>query len=82
MGLPSSSHWRREFTGQLRLHEALEQSSQGNEDSRASRGAALNFDMADFTQLDNSIWNALTTVHTPMARVNGLAIRYPSRVTP
>lgn len=33
------------------------------------------------TVLDNPIWNALTTAHRPMARINGLAARYPSDVS-
>lgn len=32
--------------------------------------------------LDNPIWNALTSAHRPMARINGLAARYPSDVSP
>ena len=32
--------------------------------------------------LDNPIWNALTSAHRPMARINGLAARYPTDVSP
>jgi ribosomal protein S18 acetylase RimI-like enzyme len=32
--------------------------------------------------LDNPIWNALTSAHRPMARLNGLAARYPGDVSP
>lgn len=32
--------------------------------------------------LDNPIWNALTSAHRPMARINGLAARYPGDVSP
>jgi predicted GNAT family acetyltransferase len=32
--------------------------------------------------LDNPIWNALTSAHRPMARINGLAARYPADVSP
>jgi predicted GNAT family acetyltransferase len=38
--------------------------------------------MSDFTPLDNPIWHALTTTHQSMARVAGLARRYPSDVSP
>ena len=34
------------------------------------------------TALDNPIWNALTSAHRPMARINGLAARYPADVSP
>ncbi len=34
------------------------------------------------TVLDNPIWNALTSAHLPMARINGLAARYPGDVSP
>lgn len=34
------------------------------------------------TVLDNPIWNALTSAHRPMARINGLAARYPGDVSP
>jgi GNAT superfamily N-acetyltransferase len=32
--------------------------------------------------LDNPIWNALTSAHRPLARINGLAARYPGDVSP
>lgn len=34
------------------------------------------------TVLDNPIWNALTSAHRSMARINGLAARYPGDVSP
>ena len=34
------------------------------------------------TALDNPIWNALTSAHRPVARINGLAARYPADVSP
>lgn len=34
------------------------------------------------TVLDNPIWNALTSAHRPMARINGRAARYPGEVSP
>jgi len=36
----------------------------------------------DFTALDNPIWNALTSGHESLARLNGDARRYPSDVSP
>jgi predicted GNAT family acetyltransferase len=33
------------------------------------------------TALDNPIWNALISAHRPMARINGMAARYPSDVS-
>jgi ribosomal protein S18 acetylase RimI-like enzyme len=38
--------------------------------------------MTDFTPLENPIWSSLTTGHRAMARVNGLAARYPSDISP
>ena len=38
--------------------------------------------MADPSALENPIWSALTSGHESMARVNGLARRYPSAVSP
>jgi predicted GNAT family acetyltransferase len=38
--------------------------------------------VTDFAHLDNPIWNALTTAHRPLARATGLAVRYPSDVSP
>jgi predicted GNAT family acetyltransferase len=32
--------------------------------------------------LDSPIWSALTTVHRPLALSNGLAVRYPSDISP
>jgi ribosomal protein S18 acetylase RimI-like enzyme len=34
------------------------------------------------TALDNPIWNAMTSAHRPMARINGRAARYPGEVSP
>ncbi|SFV17241.1 GNAT family N-acetyltransferase [Pseudoduganella namucuonensis] len=34
------------------------------------------------TELDNPIWSALTSAHSGMARLNGLAARYPREVSP
>jgi predicted GNAT family acetyltransferase len=36
----------------------------------------------DFTPLDRAAWNALNTVHEPLAIVRGLARRYPRDVSP
>ncbi|MGN6148400.1 MAG: GNAT family N-acetyltransferase [Rhizomicrobium sp.] len=38
--------------------------------------------MTDFTPLENPIWSSLATGHRAMARVNGLAARYPSDISP
>jgi len=44
--------------------------------------AKRNSPVTDFSALDNAAWFALTTVHQPLARSNGLARRYPSTVSP
>jgi hypothetical protein len=38
--------------------------------------------MTEFTPLENPIWSSLATGHRALARVNGLAARYPSDISP
>jgi ribosomal protein S18 acetylase RimI-like enzyme len=38
--------------------------------------------MTDFTPLENPIWSSLATGHRALARVHGLAARYPSDISP
>ena len=38
--------------------------------------------MTDVTPLENPVWSSLATGHKAMARVNGLAARYPSDISP
>jgi predicted GNAT family acetyltransferase len=38
--------------------------------------------MTDFTPLENPVWSSLTTGHRAMARTSGLAMRYPSDISP
>ena len=38
--------------------------------------------MTDFTPLENPVWSSLATGHSAMARVNGMAARYPSDISP
>jgi GNAT superfamily N-acetyltransferase len=38
--------------------------------------------MGELSYLDNPIWNALNSIHGPLALVHGLAARYPKDVSP
>ncbi len=38
--------------------------------------------MGELSYLDNPIWNALNSIHGPLALVHGLAARYPENVSP
>jgi ribosomal protein S18 acetylase RimI-like enzyme len=38
--------------------------------------------MTDFTPLENPVWSSLATGHRAMARMNGLAARYPGGISP
>jgi predicted GNAT family acetyltransferase len=38
--------------------------------------------MNDFLPLENPVWSSLATGHRAMARVNGLAVRYPGDISP
>ena len=38
--------------------------------------------MTDFTPLENPVWSSLTSAHRALARIHGLAARYPSDISP
>ena len=38
--------------------------------------------MIDFTPLENPVWSSLTSAHRSLARIHGLAARYPSDISP